>query len=101
MAKTDKIPPFDPEVWTNWEARFLEEEEQAYREQSPEVPTEIIPQHDLMSPREVCIELRWSLSTLRRNTKSRKLAYIKEAGKVKFKRADVERYKAKRYVSEK
>jgi hypothetical protein len=38
------------------------------------------------------------MSTLRRNTKSRKLAHIKRDGKLFFKRADVERYDKKRYV---
>ena len=92
---------FDPVAWTNWEQRFLREEEEAYRDQTAEEPTEPIPTHELMTPVEVCTKLRWSLSTLRRNTKSRKLAYIKRDGRVWFKRADVERYDGKRYIREK
>lgn len=40
------------------------------------------------------------LATLYRNTKFRKLAYIERDGKLMFKRANVERYDAKRYVRE-
>jgi hypothetical protein len=79
----------------------LREEEEAYRNAPAEEPTEAIPAHDLMSPKEVLERLRWSLSTLRRNTKSRKLAYIKRDGKVWFKLYDVERYDKKRYIPEK
>ena len=92
---------FDPLVWANWEEKFLREEEEAYRNAPPEEPAEPIPTHDLMSAKEVLDKLRWSLSTLRRNTKSRKLPYIKRDGKVWFKRADVENYDKRRYVPEK
>ena len=44
------------------------------------------------------VELRWSMSKLRRNVRSRKLAYIKEDGQMWFRRADVERHEKKRYV---
>ena len=90
---------FDPVVWANWEQRFLEEEE--YRELQPEEPTEVVPRHDRMTSKEVCEELRWSMSKFRRNVRARKLAYYKEDGKMYYKRADVERYKDKRYVSAK
>jgi hypothetical protein len=92
---------FNALAWANWEQRFLEEEEQAYREQLPEEPTEVVPRRDRMSSKEVMDELIWSMSTLRRRVRSRKLAYIKEDGKMWFRRADVERYKQKRYVPEK
>jgi Helix-turn-helix domain len=92
---------FNAVLWANWEQRFLEEEEQAYREQEPEEPTELVPKHDRMTSKEVMNELRWSMSTLRRRVSSRKLAYYKEDGKMFFRRADVERYKQKRYVREK
>jgi len=86
---------FDRMVWANWEQRFLEEEEQVYREQTPEEPTQEIPLHELMDAKEVCAKKRWSLSKLCRNVRSRKLAYIKEDGKMWFRRADVKRYEKK------
>jgi hypothetical protein len=93
-------------LWHNWEQRFLEEEEQAYREHQPsnsigEESTEAVPRHDRMTSKEVMVELRWSMSKLRRNVRSRKLAYIKEDGQMWFRRADVERHEKKRYVPEK
>ena len=92
---------FDPAVWANWQERFLQEEEEAYRNQPAEEPTVETPQHELMDAKEVCAKKRWSLSKLRRNVRSRKLAYIKEDGKMWFRRADVERYEKNRYVPEK
>jgi hypothetical protein len=92
---------FNAVLWANWEQRFLDEEEQAYRELEPEEPTELVPKHDRMTSKEVMTELRWSMSTLRRRVSSRKLAYCKEDGKMFFRRADVDRYKQKRYVREK
>ena len=81
--------------------RFLLEEEEAYRQQTPEEPTEPISAHELMSTKEVCEKLQWSRSTLLRNIRARKLAYIKRDGRLKFRRADVERYDQKRYIREK
>lgn len=101
MSDKIKIQPFDAVLWANWEERFFQEEAEAYREQQPEEPTEPVPTHELMSAKEVCTKLRWSMSTLRRNTKNRKLAYVKRDGRVMFKRADVERYDKKRYIPEK
>jgi hypothetical protein len=101
MSDKIKVEPFDPVLWANWEERFLAEEAEAHREQQPEEPTEVVARHDRMSSKEVCEHLRWSVSKLRRNVKSRKLAYIKEDGKMWFRRADVERYDKKRYVPEK
>ena len=92
---------FDPLVWANWEEKFLREEEEAYRDAPAEEPTEAIPEHDRMTSKEVMEKLRWSMSKLRRNVKSRKLAYIKEDGKMWFRRADVERHEEKRYVPSK
>jgi Helix-turn-helix domain len=89
---------FDPAVWANWQERFLQEEEEAYRNQPAEEPTVDIPQHELMDAKEVCAKKRWSLSTLKRYTKARKLAYIKRDGKLMFRREDVERYDKKRYI---
>jgi excisionase family DNA binding protein len=102
MAQKSKDPVRD--LWQDWENQFLrEEQEDAYREATPDdadQPAQPIAEHDLMTAKEVCAKLRWSLSTLRRNTRSRKLAYIKRDGRVKFRRADVERYDKKRYISE-
>lgn len=81
--------------------KFIEEEIEAYRELVPEEPVEVVPRHDRMTSKEVCEELRWSMSKLRRNVKERKLAYFKEDGKLYYKRADVERYKHRRYVPSK
>jgi hypothetical protein len=92
---------FDPVAWTNWEQRFLREEEEAYRNAPAEEPTKEIPKHELMSAEEVCAQKRWSLSTLRRNTRSRKLSYIRRDGRVWFRRADVEAYDQKRYIPSK
>jgi len=91
----------DSEVWRDWEKRFLLEEEEAYRQQTPAEPTEAVPAHDLMSTKEVCAKLQWSRSTLLRNIRARKLAYIKRDGRLMFRRADVERYDQKRYIREK
>jgi hypothetical protein len=92
---------FNSLTWADWERKFVDEEIEAYREQGPEEPAEVIPAHDLMDAKEVCTKLRWSMATLRRNTKSRKLAHIKRDGRVMFRRADVERYDKKRYIPEK
>lgn len=92
---------FDPLVWANWVEKFEAEEEENYHDTPAEEPAVAIPEHDLMDAKEVCTKLRWSLSTLKRNTKARKLGYIKRDGKLMFKRVDVERYDKKRYVSEK
>jgi excisionase family DNA binding protein len=97
----NQIDKFDPLVWADWEKKFVEEEIEAYRNATPEEPTEVNAEHDLMTAEEVCAKLRWSMSTLRRNTRSRKLAHIKRDGRVMFKRTDVERYDKKRYISEK
>jgi hypothetical protein len=83
------------EAWRNWEQRFLDEEEQAYREAAE---NQAVPQRDLMTSVEVCEALQWSTSTLRRNTKARKLAFIKRDGRVWFKREDVARYDKRRYI---
>ncbi len=91
----------DPEVWRDWEKRFLLEEEEVYRQQTLEEPTEPVPAHELMSAKEVCTKLQFSRSTLLRNIRARKLAYIKRDGRLKFRRADVERYDQKRYLREK
>lgn len=96
-----QIAKFDPKVWAGWEKKFVEEEIEAYRNATPEEPTEVIPEHDLMTPGEVCAKLRWSLRTLYRNTKARKLGYVKRDGRLKFRRVDVEGYDKKRYISEK
>ena len=86
-------------TWEDWEEhllRDLAEEcvEQARNEEEANAdhPAEAKSDEDLMSAEEVCKELKFSLSTLRRNTKGRKLAYIKRDGRLKFRRADVERY---------
>jgi excisionase family DNA binding protein len=94
-------PHVDPKVWGDWQTKFIEEEIEAYRDQVPEESAEVIPEHELMTGDEVCTKLRWSLRTLYRNTKARKLPYVKRDGRLMFKRADVERYDKKRYVPEK
>lgn len=88
-------------MWANWEERFIREEEEAYRQQPAEEPTEAIPEHELMTAGEVCGKLDWSLRTLYRNTKVRKLGYVKTEGTLKFRRVDVEGYDKKWYISEK
>jgi hypothetical protein len=89
---------FDQLVWQSWEEKFFQEEVEAYRNGTPEEPAEVIPQHELMTAKEVCAKKRWSMSKLKRNIKARKLAYIKEDRRLWFRRADVERYEEKRYI---
>jgi hypothetical protein len=88
----------DEIIGPGWEEQFLLEEIENYRETAEE---QAIPQRDLMSSAEVCEALQWSVSTLRRNTKARKLGYIKRDGRVWFKRQDVARYDKRRYIPEK
>jgi excisionase family DNA binding protein len=52
----------------------------------------------MMTAEEARHELRITLPTLYRYTKSRKLAYIKSDGKLLFERADVLRFKEKREI---
>jgi hypothetical protein len=100
---TQKTKPeikFDPVVWANWEQRFLEEEEEAYRNAPAEEPAIETPKHELMDPKEVCSTLIISMSTLKRYTKARKLAYIKRDGRLWFRREDIKRFDQKRYIPE-
>ena len=84
-----------------WEERLLRDlADECIEQANNEEANAAIPEHELMTATEVCKKLAWSLSTLRRNTKARKLAYIKRDGRLKFRRADVERYDKKRYISE-
>jgi ATP phosphoribosyltransferase regulatory subunit HisZ len=75
-------------LWDDWEKRLLHElereciEEAKAEEESANQPKQVEHAHDLMTAQEVCEELEWYMSTLRRNTRARKLAYIKRDGRV-------------------
>jgi excisionase family DNA binding protein len=56
------------------------------------------PYDAMLDAKQAAVRLGWSVRTLYRRTKSRKLTYIKDDGKLKFKQSDLDLFIERRTV---